>query len=77
MCACIFLLYKYAMQNVFSPLHLAAHMGHTELVEILILSGANVNSVAKVSFNVVTYVYVTILRIMLVHICIYHIVQIF
>ena len=40
------------MQNVFSPLHLAAHMGHTELVEILILSGANVNSVAKVSFNV-------------------------
>ena len=32
----------------FSPLHIAAQMGHTELVELLILSGGNFNCVTKV-----------------------------
>ena len=41
------------LQNVHSPLHLAAKMGHTQLVETLIVSGANINSVAKVSLNFV------------------------
>ena len=41
----------YAVQNVFSPLHLAAQMGHTELVELLILSKGNFNCITKVSLT--------------------------
>ena len=47
-CTYMFLFLIYAVQNVFSPLHLAAQMGHTELVELLILSGGNFNCVTKV-----------------------------
>jgi hypothetical protein len=33
----------------FTPLHLAAHQGHTKCVELLLSNGANIDAVTRVS----------------------------
>ena len=39
----------YSQQDRRSPLHIAAEKGHTDIVNVLIKHGANVNTLDKVS----------------------------
>ena len=45
-------------QRGYTPLHIAAEKGHTEIASLLIGNGADVNSKSNVS--ILVYIYVTI-----------------